>query len=185
MSRALVAVVVFVGVAALAVPSGALGASGPTGTTGPTGATGPTGGVGPTSGTGPTGGIGPTGAVYGPTGATGPTGGVGPTGAVYYQAAAASGTNQGPGQTAATGPTVVTGATGRGPTGVVDARPLTDGRLYKGAPIEKNAVAATVMAPAHTHLAWWWFALGGALVVLALLGAPRAIRRRADSDPKR
>ena len=173
MKRTLAAVVVLLGLAGLAVPAVATAGTG----VGSTGATGPTGQQGPTGAYGPTGGTGPTGD-YGPTGATGPTGGVGPTGVVYYGVAAASGPYIG---TPPTGPTGAAGPTGGvGPTGIGGARPLADGRLYKGGPIEKDAIAANFAKPAHTHVSWWWFVFGALPVLALIVAAPRAIRRKTD-----
>jgi len=69
------------------------------------------------------------------------------------------------------------GPTGcKGPTGGNGATCAADGGY-----LEKNSIAASSAStkPAHSGVAWWWFALGGASV-LALIGAPRVARRRAD-----
>jgi hypothetical protein len=202
MSRLLLAVVVFVGLTALAAPAGAFGASGPTGATGPTGGTGPTGDYGPTGGTGPTGSYGPTGG-YGPTGCDGPTGAVGPTGSVgptggYGPAGAAdppivivctpdaafvtasdqigftvSVWNHGARLSAAV-PTGVVGPTGGvGPTGSQE-------RMDKLAAEASAGVKPSSAAAA----AWWWFVVG-ALTVLAFIVAQRPIREKARAYLKR
>ena len=73
------------------------------------------------------------------------------------------------GPTGGAGPTGCYGPTGAvGPTGVIH-EPL----MYKNHIAESGLVKQ-----AHSGVAWgWWFGLG-ALVVLALIAAPRAIRRK-------
>jgi hypothetical protein len=59
--------------------------------------------------------------------------------------------------------------------------PVVGGRT----PVEKHAIAAaTLGAPVHTQVAWWWFAIGG-MLALALIRAPKVLRRRARSDRTR
>jgi len=55
--------------------------------------------------------------------------------------------------------------------------------MFDDARVYKNEIAASAaVKPAYSDVAWWWFALGG-LTVLALLGAPVAVRHRAaDRD---
>ena len=167
MSRVLAAVVVVLGLTALAAP-GALGANGPTGSAGPTG---PTGDTGPTGSAGPTGWIGPP----GPTGARGVTGVVGPTGVYYFGAIAGNA-----GQTVNSSDPI--GFTLGARQAAQSAQPDRRRGPGREAALEKTATAASAaLKPTGSAVAWWWFSIG-ALTILAVtagaFGRKLAFRRR-------